>query len=76
MLIKRALAFILEKKSSLKYPVVEGVDTIRERIDRVRTVVPDERLFVHPDSGLNALSTKQADAKLAALAEAVSKGLS
>ena len=51
-------------------PGVESIDTIRERIDRVRAVVPEDRLFVHPDGGLRTLTIEQADAKLAALAAA------
>lgn len=51
--------------------VVESVDQVRERIERVLAAVPPERVWLNPDCGLKTRTLDEARAKLAAMMEAV-----
>jgi 5-methyltetrahydropteroyltriglutamate--homocysteine methyltransferase len=53
---------------------LESMDDLRELIRLARTVVPDERLYVSPNCGLEFLPHEQALAKLRRLAQAAGRG--
>ncbi len=51
--------------------LVETVDQVRERIERVLAVLPPERVWLNPDCGLKTRTLEEAQGKLAAMMEAV-----